>query len=52
MSRSQWIREVIQKHTASEWPHYVVELAGAWPDFPEAEELRETLPPDHPREDF
>lgn len=52
MSRSQWIREIIQKHTANEWPQSVVNLAGAWPDLPVAEELRKTLPPDPPGEDL
>jgi len=34
----------------SSWPESVKELAGAWPDFPTAEEIRSGLGEDVPRE--
>jgi len=52
VSRSKWIRDLIRRHTSKEWPRNIVELSGSWPDFPDAEELREDLPPASPREEF
>jgi hypothetical protein len=40
MSRSRWLVELVRQGTANEWPAEMGELAGAWPDFPEADELR------------
>jgi hypothetical protein len=40
MSQSRWLVELVRQETAQEWPAEVHELAGTWPDFPEAEELR------------
>lgn len=40
VSQSRWLAELVRKGTAAEWPAEVRELAGAWRDFPEAEELR------------
>lgn len=40
VSQSRWLAELVRQETANEWPVEVRELAGAWPDFPEAEELR------------
>jgi hypothetical protein len=40
LSQSRWLAELVRKETAREWPAKVHELAGAWPDFPDAEELR------------
>lgn len=40
LSLSHWVRMVIREKTARTWPKEVLELAGAWPDFPDVEELR------------
>ncbi|EXJ12274.1 hypothetical protein [Imhoffiella purpurea] len=37
---SRWIAELVRERTATEWPDEVRQLAGAWPDFPDAEALR------------
>jgi len=52
VSQSKWVAELIRKQTATEWPDDVAELAGAWGDLPEAEEIRRTSGKDSPREDF
>jgi hypothetical protein len=40
ISQSKWVSELIQRKVSTEWPSEVVQLAGAWPDFPSAEEIR------------
>ena len=40
ISKSKWIAELIREKTAHSWPAHVVKLAGAWKDFPSAEELQ------------
>ena len=40
LSESRWVAELVRRERANEWPAQVRELAGAWPDFPEAELLR------------
>jgi hypothetical protein len=40
LSQSRWLAELVRKGAAREWPAEVRELAGAWPDFPEADEIR------------
>ena len=52
LSQSRWVARLVRERTASEWPPSVVRLAGAWTDFPEAEELRRSLGTDLPREPF
>ena len=49
ISNSRWVADLIREKTALEWPESVRHLAGAWPDFPTAEELRQGLPGDAPR---
>jgi hypothetical protein len=49
-SRSRWLADLIRARLADEWPQAVQRLAGAWKDFPTAEELRRDQPPDLPRE--
>ena len=41
MSQSQWIAEAVRLCVKKEWPDLVLAIAGAWPDFPTAEEIRE-----------
>ena len=50
MSQSRWLAELVRQGTVNEWPAEVRELAGAWPDFPEARELRRTSGRDVRRE--
>ena len=50
VSQSRWLAELVRQETASEWPAEVRELAGAWPDFPEAEDLRRGVGRDVRRE--
>jgi hypothetical protein len=41
---------VIREKTATTWPQQVLDLAGSWPDFPLAEELRQGQKGDNRRE--
>ncbi len=52
MSQSRWLAELVRQRTAMEWPAEVRELAGTWPDFPEADELRRSSGRDVRRERF
>ena len=52
VSVSRWVSNLIRERTAEEWPDSVREMAGSWPETPTAEELREKLPDDIPREPF
>jgi hypothetical protein len=40
VSVSRWVAELVENRTRTEWPAEVRQLAGAWPDFPELEEIR------------
>ena len=40
LSQSKWIAQLIQEKAGQEWPEEVIALAGAWEDFPTAEEIR------------
>lgn len=50
VSFSRWVAGVIREKARSEWPRSVAELAGAWADMPESDELRATMGEDVPRE--
>ena len=52
MSQSKWIASLIKEKLQSEWPESVVNLAGAWADFPSAEEIRSEPGKDVPREEI
>ncbi|MGA8025917.1 MAG: hypothetical protein WB992_02145 [Bryobacteraceae bacterium] len=52
ISQSQWVAEAVRLRVKGEWPVPVLALAGAWPDFPTAEEIRETRGTDASRERF
>jgi hypothetical protein len=52
ISQSQWIAEAVRLRVKKEWPDSVVAMAGAWRDFPTAEEIRESQGPDSSRERF
>ena len=49
-SQSRWLASLIEEKLRNEWPPSVAALAGAWVDFPEAEELRQGLGEDIARE--
>jgi hypothetical protein len=49
---SRWIAELVRERTATEWPEEIRRLAGAWPDFPDAEALRSGQGEDLQREPF
>jgi hypothetical protein len=49
VSNSRWVAGLIREKTELEWPDSVRRLAGAWADFPTAEELRQGLSDDAPR---
>ena len=40
LSLSKWIADVLRKKTETSWPKSVLDLEGAWPDFPSLEEIR------------
>ena len=50
LSQSRWIAELIRRHAALQWPRTVQRLAGCWPEFPDAAEIRGGLGQDLPRE--
>ena len=50
VSQSQWIAEAVKLRARTEWPASVRELAGAWPDFPAIEMIRDARAADVPRE--
>jgi hypothetical protein len=52
LSRSKWVADLIREKTSEVWPDHVRSLAGAWPDLPVAEEIRERKGSDLPRERF
>lgn len=50
LSQSRWIADLIRRHADADWPRAVLRLAGSWPSFPRATELRAGLGEDAPRE--
>ena len=50
LSQSKWVAKVIRERVSDEWPPQLAALAGAWPDIPEAEDLRQGLGRDSLRE--
>jgi hypothetical protein len=50
VSKSKWIADLIRVKTATSWPASIVRLAGAWKDFPMAENLRGNMGIDAGRE--
>jgi hypothetical protein len=50
VSQSQWVARLIEEKLTTSWSERVRQLAGAWPDFPEAEELRRSRGQDIARE--
>ena len=50
VSQSHWVAEAIRLRAKTEWPQSVRDMAGTWPDFPTAEEIRDVDGTDAPRE--
>ena len=50
ISQSQWIASLIRERLRTEWPEQVIALAGAWKDFPLAEDIRAGVEKDAERE--
>jgi hypothetical protein len=50
VSLSKWITKVISEKISNEWPSDIINLAGAWKDFPTLEEIRSFDVPDSKRE--
>jgi len=40
LSQSNWIAKLIQEKVANEWPQSIIELVGAWKDFPDIDDIR------------
>lgn len=51
VSLSKYVASVLRAKTARTWPKQVLDLEGAWPDFPEIHELRRGALPDARREE-
>ena len=49
-SVSRWISDQLARNLDDAWPAEVLEAAGAIPDFPALDELRNGYGPDMPRE--
>ena len=52
LSLSKWVAGVIEEKIASEWPASVINLSGAWKDFPSVAEIREGYGKDRAREEL
>jgi hypothetical protein len=50
VSVSRWVADRVAKSVETSWPAEFIALAGAFPDFPEASELRKGYGKDVPRE--
>ena len=50
ISKSKWVSRLIREKTAESWPEAIREMAGAWDDFPLAEEIRAGMGKDSERE--
>jgi hypothetical protein len=50
VSVSRWVADRVSKSVEASWPREFLALAGAFPDFPEADDLRKGYGEDVPRE--
>ncbi len=50
MSKSKWIANLIREKTTDVWPENIKQLAGAWQDLPNSDEIRKDLGQDLERE--
>jgi hypothetical protein len=49
---SRWVAGLVQEKTRTTWPDSVRRLAGAWPDFPDLKDIRQSIGQDSDREPF
>lgn len=49
VSLSKWVAKRINGRSHGEWPAFMRDLAGAWPDMPGAEQMRKSARKDLPR---
>jgi hypothetical protein len=49
VSVSRWVAELVENRTRTDWPAEARALAGAWPDFPDLQEIRPETGKDRPR---
>jgi hypothetical protein len=52
VSTSKWVAERVTKSVETSWPPEFLALAGAFPDFPDAAEVRKGYGKDVPRENL
>jgi hypothetical protein len=50
LNPQEWVARLVRRHLHPQWPESIRALAGTWPDFPSAEELRESGGQDVARE--
>ena len=50
LSKSKWIARLIKEEVATEWPQSIVNLSGAWSDFPNIGDIRREIGEDSARE--
>jgi len=50
ISKSKWIAGLIRAEITNSWPEGIINLAGAWKDFPMAETIRADMGTDAERE--
>lgn len=50
LNPQEWVARLVRRHLHPQWPDNIRALAGTWPDFPSAEELRESGGQDVARE--
>jgi hypothetical protein len=49
VSVSRWVAALVENRMRTDWPAEVRGLAGAWPDFPDLQEIRRETGDDRPR---
>ena len=52
LSKSKWVARLIKDEVATEWPQSIVNLNGAWSDFPNIDDIRGGMGRDSAREPF
>ena len=50
LSKSKWVARLIKEEVATEWPQSIVNLNGAWSDFPNIGDISGELGKDSARE--
>lgn len=50
ISKSRWVSDIIKEKTDRSWPDYIRNLAGAWKELQETDQLRKTLGTDVKRD--